>query len=88
MAMMSVQIPVEDSLWNNAAKSFEERGTNIFDATKGFLKKAAETKQKTTSLENGRNAFFTLREQAAASGMQDMSFEEINRYISLTRKGM
>ena len=50
MAMMSVQIPVEDSLWNNAAKSFEERGTNIFDATKGFLKKAAETKQKTTSI--------------------------------------
>mgnify|MGYP006916088817 CR=1 FL=1 len=88
MANIAVQFPIDDALWNDASKVFEERGTNIFDAIKGFLKKTTETKRRTTSLEAGRKAFFTLREQAAASNMQDTPLDEINRYISLSRKGM
>ena len=88
MAMMSVQFPVEDSLWNNAANAFKEQGTNIFDAIKDFLKNKVETKNDETSLVAGKEAFFALREQASDSGMQDMSLDEINRYISFTRHGM
>ena len=88
MANIAVQFPVNDTLWNDASRVFEERGTNIFDAIKAFLRKETEAKRKATSLETGRKAFFELREQAAGNKLQDMPLEEINKYISLTRQGM
>lgn len=40
---------------------------------------------KTVSLEEGRKAFYQLREEALTNGLQDMSLEEINREITDTR---
>lgn len=40
---------------------------------------------KTVSLEEGRKAFYQLREEARTNGLQDMSLDEINREIADTR---
>ena len=39
------------------------------------------------SLEDGRNAFYCLREEAKNNGLQDMTLEEINAEISAFRSG-
>ena len=38
--------------------------------------------------ERGRQAFYELREQAKQNGLQDMTLDEINEEISLTREEM
>lgn len=40
---------------------------------------------KTVSLEEGRKAFYQLREEARTNGLQNMSLEEINHEITDTR---
>lgn len=35
--MTAIQIPIDDTLWNDAVTAFQKRGTNIFDAIKNFL---------------------------------------------------
>jgi len=40
---------------------------------------------KTVSLDEGRKAFYQLREEAKANNIQDMSLDEINAEISASR---
>jgi len=42
---------------------------------------------KSVSLDEGRKAFYQLREEASANGTQDMSIDEINAEISAYRLG-
>ena len=41
----------------------------------------------TISLEEGRNAFYRLREEAKENGLQDMTLDEINAEIAAARAG-
>ena len=41
----------------------------------------------TISLEEGRNAFYRLREEAKENGLQDMTLDEINAEIAAVRAG-
>ena len=43
-------------------------------------------KEQEVSLEDGRRAFWELRESARQNGLQDMSLEEINDEIRLARE--
>lgn len=61
-----------------------EDGVNITDG----LNRETEISAREVSLEDGRKAFWELRESARQNGVQDMSLEEINAEIQAARSGI
>ncbi len=98
MASTVVQFRIDSELKTEAQNIFENLGLDLATAIRIFLKRSIKDKgipfsmnEKTTenyvSLEEGRKAFYALRDEAAKNGLQDMTLEEINDEIQAYRKG-
>lgn len=86
MATMSVQIPVEDTLWDEASAAFQNQGTNIFDAINTFLKKSISEKTPPAAHSNGKRTFQNVwGELCGDFDSSDMTMDEINDEIALCR---
>lgn len=98
MASTVVQFRVDSELKTEAQNIFENLGLDLATAIRIFLKRSIKDKgipfsmsektaQNYVSLEEGRKAFYALRDEAAKNGLQDMTLEEINDEIQAYRKG-
>lgn len=98
MASTVVQFRIDSELKTEAQNIFENLGLDLATAIRIFLKRSIKDKgipfsmnEKTTenfvSLEEGRKAFYALRDEAAKNGLQDMTLEEINDEIQAYREG-
>lgn len=86
MATMSVQIPVEDTLWNEATAAFQNQGTNIFEAIRTFLKKSVSEETQASAHSGNKRAFQDVwAELCREFDSSDMTADEINDEIDLCR---
>lgn len=98
MASTVVQFRIDSELKTEAQNIFENLGLDLATAIRIFLKRSIKDKgipfsmneknaQEFVSLEEGRNAFYALRDEAAKNGLQNMTLEEINDEIQAYREG-
>ena len=98
MASTVVQFRIDSELKTEAQNIFENLGLDLATAIRIFLKRSIKDKgipfsmnEKITenfvSLEEGRKAFYALRDEAVKNGLQDMTLEEINDEIQAYREG-
>ena len=85
--MAAIQIAIEDTIMEAVSRIFEQRGTTVADAIRNYIQQTVDSEGKKMSLDDGRRAFYELREQARKNGLQGMSLDDINREITLARMG-
>ena len=94
MASSVVQVRVDTALKNQAQAIYDSLGLDLSSAIRMFLKKSVvengipfETKVKEDPLEEGRRAFYALREEIQRRGLPEMTLDEINAEIQAYREG-
>lgn len=98
MSSTVVQFRVDTDLKNEAQSIYDKLGLDLSTAFRIFLKRSIEDKGipfsmtlksnwqgKPVSLEEGKKAFFDLREEVKNSELQDISLDEINKEINACR---
>lgn len=94
MATSLLQVRVEDSLKDEAAQAFERLGIDTSTAVRMFLKRAIMengipfrmTLPKTPyNAERGYRAMIEIGEESKKNGLSDMSLDEINAEIEVSR---
>ena len=95
MATSLLQVRVEDSLKDEAAKVFERLGIDTSTAVRMFLKRAIMengipfrmTLPKTPyNADRGYRAMVEISEESEKNGVSDLSLDEINAEIESSRK--
>ena len=96
MAQSTVTIRVDDTLKKNFDSLCDQFGFSNTAAFTIFMKAVVRERKIPFEIkvdsdeeirERGREAFYKLRAQAAANGLQDMSLDEINAIIKEVRDG-
>ena len=95
MASSLLQVRVDDSLKDAAARVFENLGIDTSTAVRMFLKRAVMENgipfrmtmpKNSYNAERGYRAMVELGEASEKNGLSEMSLEEINAEISTSRK--
>jgi len=95
MATSLLQVRVEDSLKDEAAQVFEELGIDTSTAVRMFLKRVimengipfSMTLPKTPyNADRGYRAMLEISDASEKNGVSDMSLDEINAEIGMSRK--
>ena len=95
MTTTLLQVRVEDSLKEDAARIFEELGIDTSTAVRMFLKRAvmengipfSMTLPKTPYVsERGYRAMMEIGEESEKKGLSDLSLDEINAEIEASRR--
>ena len=95
MATSLLQVRVENDLKTEAAKIFENLGIDTSTAVKLFLKRVIlengipfkmTLPKEPYNAERGYRALVQLGEASERNGLSDMSLEEINAEIEMSRK--
>ena len=95
MATTLLQVRVDESLKDDAARVFDELGIDTSTAIRMFLKRSVAVNgipfsmtlpERTYKAEAGLEALRGLSELSAAQGLSNMSLDEINAEIELARK--
>lgn len=95
MATSLLQVRVEDSLKDEAAQVFEELGIDTSTAVRMFLKRVIMengipfrmTLPKTPyNADRGYRAMLEISDASEKNGVSDMSLDEINAEIGMSRK--
>ncbi len=95
MATSLLQVRIEDSLKDEAARVFENLGIDTSTAVRMFLKRAVMENgipfrmtlpRAPYRAERGYRAMVEIGEGAARDGVADMSLEEINAEIEASRE--
>ncbi len=95
MANTLVQIRIDENLKKSAVKIFDQLGLDLPTAFRIFLKRSVEEGGipfemkigRKASLEDGRKAFYALRDEAEKNGVMGMKDEDINEEIYQYRAG-
>ena len=95
MATSLLQVRVEDSLKDEAAQVFEELGIDTSTAVRMFLKRVimengipfSMTLPKTPyNADRGYRAMLEISDASEKNGVSDMSLDEINAEIGMSRR--
>ncbi len=95
MATSLLQVRVEDTLKDEAARVFEALGIDTSTAVRMFLKRAVMENgipfrmtmpRKPYNAERGYRAMVEIAETAEKNGLSEMSLEEINAEIEASRR--
>lgn len=97
MSQATFSVRMDDKLKREFDALCAEFGMNATTAFNVFAKAVVRERkipfeiaasEPAVSLEDGRKAFWELRESARQNGVQDMSLEEINAEIQAVRSGI